>query len=164
MRNIIIRKLPQSRWKEYKELRLEALRSDPIAFGSSYEEEIELTQTDWKKRMKNVLFAEHDKTIVGMVVYFFKTNRKARHIAHIFGVYVKKRYRGHGIASALIENALRKIKDNESIVKINLTVNPTQVDAVRLYEKFGFKKVGKLSKELKIHDKFYDELVMELFI
>jgi ribosomal protein S18 acetylase RimI-like enzyme len=163
MRNITIRKLPQSRWKEYKELRLEALRSDPIAFGSSYEEEKKLTHTDWKKRMKNVLFAEDEKTIVGMAVYFFQTNRKTRHIAHIFGVYVKKKYRGCGVASALIENALRKIRDNKSIVKINLMVNPAQVDAVRLYEKFGFKKVCTLRKELKIHDKFYDEIAMELF-
>lgn len=160
---MIIRRLPQSRWKEYKELRLEALRSDPIAFGSSYEEEKKLTHTDWKERMRNVLFAEYDETIVGMAVYFFERKKKARHIAHIFGVYVKKKYRSRGVASALIENALKKIQERESIVKVSLAVNPAQVDAVRLYEKFGFKRVGTLSKEIKVHGKFYDEIVMELF-
>jgi ribosomal protein S18 acetylase RimI-like enzyme len=90
--------------------------------------------------MKNVFFAEHDKPIVEMVVYFFERKKKIRHIAQIFGIYVKKKYRGHGIASALIENILRRIRDNESIVKVSLTVNPTQEDAVRLCRKFEFKK------------------------
>jgi len=37
---IEIKKLPPEKWQEYQKLRLDALLNDPIAFGSSYEEEI----------------------------------------------------------------------------------------------------------------------------
>ena len=36
---IEIKKLLAKRWKELRDLRLEALRSSPLAFGSSFDEE-----------------------------------------------------------------------------------------------------------------------------
>ena len=33
---IVVKKLEEDRWKEYRDLRLEALIKEPIAFGSSY--------------------------------------------------------------------------------------------------------------------------------
>ena len=44
---------------------------------------------------------------------------------------------------------------------IKLCVIPEQRAAVKLYEKYGFELVGRLKKELKFDDKFYDELIME---
>lgn len=40
---IEIEKLDDGHWEEYRELRLEALKKEPMAFSSSYEEELELT-------------------------------------------------------------------------------------------------------------------------
>jgi hypothetical protein len=37
---IKITKLPVERWADYRDLRLEALKSDPSAFGSAFEEEV----------------------------------------------------------------------------------------------------------------------------
>jgi hypothetical protein len=33
---IEIKKLPPKKWQEYQKLRLDALKADPVAFGSSY--------------------------------------------------------------------------------------------------------------------------------
>lgn len=161
---IEIKKLPSNRWKEYNQLRLEALKNDPAAFGSSYEEEKKLSESDWKRRIKNTLFAMDDNKPVGMITYVFNDKIKTRHIANIFGVYVKKEYRKQGIGKKLIERALSNIKKNKEIIKINLCVNPKQKTALNLYKKYRFKVIGRLKKDLFIDGKFYDELLMEKFI
>lgn len=41
---IDVTKLPSDEWHKYRDIRLLALKSDPCAFGSSYEEEINLAE------------------------------------------------------------------------------------------------------------------------
>lgn len=161
---IKIRKLLPNRWKEYRELRLESLRKDAIAFSSSYGEEKKLSESEWERRTKNTLFALSDDKPIGMIACVFNNKRKIRHIANVYGFYVKENYRYRGVGNKLIKSALSLIKKNKDIIKIGLTVNPKQKAAVRLYKKFGFKVVGKLRKDLLVNSKFYDELVMEKFI
>jgi len=161
---IKIKKLPSNKWKKYKDLRLGALKKDPTAFGSSYEEELKLSESEWKKRIKNTLFALDGNKAVGMIVYVLNKKQKIRHIANIFGVYVKKEYRSQGIGKKLIESALSQIRKNRNTIKIDLTVNPKQKEAVKLYKKYGFRIVGVLKKDLFVNKKFYDELVMEKFL
>ena len=50
---IEVKKVPRDRWKDYRNLRLKALRSDPLAFGSPYEEEKDLAEYEWKRRINN---------------------------------------------------------------------------------------------------------------
>ena len=93
---IEFRKLPPERWKDLRDIRLEALQSDPLAFASSYEEEKLLKPKEWKKRVENTLFALSNDSPVGMIVYIFSDKIKTNHIANIYGVYVKKEYRSQG--------------------------------------------------------------------
>lgn len=159
-----IKRLLSSRWKECRDIRLDALMKNPIAFGSSFEEENKLSQTEWKKRTKNALFAFLNNKVVGIVILVFLKQQKLKHIANIAGVYVKKEYRSQGIGKKLIEEALDEIKRNKQIIKINLNVNPDQKAAVNLYKKLGFKPIGVLKKDLFVKGKFYDELMMEKHI
>ena len=46
---IEIKAVPASRWREARDLRLRALRTEPAAFGSSYEEEEKLSDNDSPK-------------------------------------------------------------------------------------------------------------------
>ncbi|MBI1744339.1 GNAT family N-acetyltransferase [Candidatus Acetothermia bacterium] len=158
---IEVKKLPEDRWKEHRDLRLEALQSDPIAYSSSYEYTEQLSEDVWKRRLSNVLFALSDDKPVGMIVYYFESETKIQHIANIFGVFVKKEYRGQGVGKKLMQSALSEIVKNSAIAKVKLTVTSVQTAAVKLYEKFGFKTVGKLEKELFVDGRYYDELVME---
>ncbi len=103
---IEVKTLSSERWREARELRLQALKSDPIAFGSSYEEEEKLPEADWQRRMKNTLFALSDDKLVGTTTYFFNDRVKTKHIARIFAVYVDTNYRGIGIGKKLLEKAL----------------------------------------------------------
>jgi ribosomal protein S18 acetylase RimI-like enzyme len=153
--------IKEDRWKEHKKLRLEALKSDPIAFGSSYSKEKKLSEKEWKRRTKNALFAIFDNELIGMTIIIFEKGQKIKHIANIYGVYVKKKFRGQGISKKIFDEAIKIIKKKKYIKKIKLTVNSKQKPAINLYKKYGFKEVGVFRKELKINNKFYDSIVME---
>lgn len=90
-----------------------------------------------------------------------QTNQKARHIANLFGLYVKKPHRGNGVGYQLLKKAIQSLKESEHVKKIKLTVNKEQQAAIALYEKLGFNIVGKLSNELQYQGKYYDELILE---
>ena len=163
--DVTIGSLSENEWELYKEIRLEALKNDSIAFGSSYEEEVDRDEIIWRSRVKEVLFAfTPEKRIVGLIAFLFNNRIKTKHRADIYSVYVRPKYRRSGVGKKLLREALRLIKLNDDIKKVDLTVNPLQTSAISLYESFGFKKVGTLSKELFIGETFYDEDLMELLI
>jgi ribosomal protein S18 acetylase RimI-like enzyme len=158
---IEVKTLPPERWREARELRLQALKTDPISFGSSYEEEENLTEAEWQRRMKNALFALSDGKVVGTITYVFSDRIKSKHIARIFGVYVHPNHRGRGVGKKLLESALELIQKNKDAVKVQLFVNQEQDVAVKLYKEMGFVVVGQMKKEIRVGERFYDELIME---
>ena len=158
---IRIGRLPERRWEEYKALRLEALLKEPSAFGSSFEEEARFPEDVWRERIGSVLFALADGRPVGLLSYVFTDRAKTRHIAHIFGVYVKPENRGKGIGRMLVRRALAEIQKKADIVKIRLDVNPLLRAAIGLYQESGFVVTGRAKNELKVGGKYFDLLSME---
>lgn len=94
---IEIKALPARKWKEYRDLRLEALKKDPTSFGMAYEDEICYDEKCWKGKIKNVFFAIDNDKLIGMIGYRFEDIFKMRHVAFIVDLYVKKEYRGTGL-------------------------------------------------------------------
>ena len=156
-----IGRLPADRWRDFRALRLEALRSDPLAFGSSPEDEESLTEEEWRRRIGNTLFALRDGRPVGMIAVVFSDRPKTRHVANIFAVYVSAGHRGEGIGTRLLDEALSLARSRRGVVKVNLAVNPEQRGAVRLYENAGFVVAGRMRKELRVGRRYFDEIVME---
>ena len=156
-----IARLPVDRWEEVKRLRLEALRTDPAAFGSSPEEDEALPEAEWKRRMPNSLFAISDDKPVGMIAFLFGNRAKSKHIADIFAVYVTPGQRGKGVGTLLLETTLSEIRRNKEIRKIKLMVNPEQRAAVRLYKAAGFVVAGKAKREFKVGRRYVDMVYME---
>ena len=123
--------LDPERWAEFRELRLQALRGDPTAFGSSYEESVEEPEAFWRGRLEDAqrkvenitLFAEADGRLVGMMGMFRRFRIKTKHVATVFGVYVDPAARGRGIARQLMQALLDEIACLPEIVKLELTVN-----------------------------------------
>ena len=128
----MIKSLPESRWKEYRNLRLESLRNDPLAYGIAIEDEINLSEEEWRSRISNCLFAFDENRIIGMISFKYEELTKMKHIAWINDVYVKTEYRGKGIGSMLMEEAIRKIKKNPGIEKIKLIADPVQRPAINM--------------------------------
>ena len=69
-------------------------------------------------------------------------NRKPRRMSHRreFGISLKKAWWGCGAASALTEAVLAFAKEN-GFEQLNLEVRSGNARAIRLYEKYGFRKL-----------------------
>lgn len=143
---------------------MEALKSDPTAYGSSFEEEEALAEGEWRRRTQSVLFALSDDRPIGMIVYVFDKGLKTKHIAEVYGFYVTANHRGEGIGTRLLEHALSLIRRNKGIIKVKLAVNPEQRVAVRMYKRAGFVVTGRVEKELKVGKRFYGMLFMEMML
>ncbi len=156
--------LMQSRWQEYKNIYLEELKTEPIAFLNSYYKISKLPDSEWQKRIKerskDIYFAENNGEIVGMAGITFGEAPKNNHTVSLWGVYVKPSFRGKGIAQKILRELLKDLKDKK-IVKVNLGVVVTQKVARKFYKSLGFKKSGYLHKEFYVKGKYYDEILME---
>jgi len=155
--------LPEERWREFRDLRLESLQLDSEAFNSDFDEEKDFTEEVWKKRSRDCLFAFVDDNPIGMVVFLPNNRVKKSHVANIYAMYVKNEFRGNHIGLMLLTEALRNLKRNDKIIKVNLSVNAKQTAAYRLYERIGFKNIGKYSKNAFINGEYHDEILMEYF-
>jgi len=62
---------------------------------------------------------------------------------------VLEKYRGLGVGSALVEAVLMDIHDNPKSVGKSIYLH-SQLSALKLYQKFGFKKEGELFQECDI--------------
>lgn len=60
---------------------------------------------------------------------------------HVTNIVTKKDLRKNGIGSTLLEELINLSK-NLNLVSITLEVNENNLDAIKLYEKFGFEKLG----------------------
>jgi len=168
--NII--KLEPSRWEEYKNLRLEALKNEPTAFAASYEEKASKEDEYWQNQLKkfqeaqedSMWFAEADGKLVGMAGWYRNNTEKLRHTATIYAIYTNPEFRGKGIAGRLITSVLNELESKPEIVKIDLNVNTKNEAAANLYKKLGFEVVGTLHKEIFVDGEYFDEYEMEKIV
>ncbi len=164
MSSIAIITLSPSEWQKYKELRLEALQSDPEAFGRSYAEENAYGDEKWKQRLADTnvysYFASADEKLVGMIgaKIVEEENKK---VAVIMQMYVQKEQRGKGVGKLLMHKLLETLQKRNDIVSIQLDVNTSQENAVKLYQKMGFTIIKENAKEMG-DGKRYNMFLMEL--
>ena len=78
----------------------------------------------------------------GEIIGTASLNRKPRRMSHRgeLGISLKKAWWGRGIASALMREILRFAGAN-GFEQLNLEVRSDNTRAIRLYEKFGFRKL-----------------------
>ncbi len=151
-------------WAEFRRIRLEALRTDPAAFGSSYAAEASQSDELWQARLAKVheeagtqlaLVAKRGAEAVGLVGAY-RTDETWR----IISLFVSPRARGEGIGRALIREVLRAIECAGATRSIELTVNAERKHVVALYEELGFRVESELRGQVMGDGKPHDELVM----
>jgi ribosomal protein S18 acetylase RimI-like enzyme len=143
---VAVRRLRGPEWRAFRELRLDALRSDPLAFGSSLARESAYTPEKWKDWCRDgatggssVTFVAvgPSRELVGIVGTFFVEGSP-----HVWGMWTRPEWRNRGIGRLLMERLLAWLDKNRPGRPVNLDVNPTQAAAVRIYTKLGFRFNG----------------------
>ena len=144
-------------------LRLEALETEPFAFGKAVEEHRVLTVAAIETRFRAnpedsfTVGAFRGGQLVGAATFVREPGRKERHKGNVFGVYVTPSHRRQGIAYALIEALLEKVKEDPSLEQILLAVTTHHQAAKRLYCRFGFETWGTEPNALKVASACVDE-------
>lgn len=122
----------------------------------------QLIQTDTESKKNLFLVAVIDDKIVGFSRCEGNLLKRFAHKVE-FGVCVLMDYWGYGIGKNLLKESIAWADANE-VKKITLNVLETNKKAVKLYEKFGFKKEGLLKNDKVLSDgKYYNTVVMGRF-
>ena len=153
----------------YKKIRLEALKKNPEAFGSSYEEEVDnhqkfVTRLAQDSPTSFVLGCFEGGILAGIVGFAQERSLKRLHIGGIYSMYVTASARKKGYGKLLVAEVLNRVALVPEIKQLHLQVVSTNVAAIKLYEHFNFKFYGEEKNALKVEDEFHDENLMVLML
>ncbi|WP_076858307.1 GNAT family N-acetyltransferase [Bradyrhizobium mercantei] len=159
--SIEVRRLLAADAALYRDIRLEALRLSPEAFGSAYETESVHPVESFAERLAHgavILGAFWDGELAGIVGFFAAEGPKRQHRGMLVGMYVRQQARRAGIGRRLVEAALELAA--QSVELVQLAVVKGNEPAVRLYESMGFVAYGLETHALKIDGRYYDDILM----
>lgn len=155
----------------YRDLRLQALRESPTAFGSSYEQETCFPLTNFAARLcpnddsaSGIFGAFSDSNrLIGMLGFLRESRLKRAHIGSLWSMYVLPEFRNQGVGAALLDRALSHARQL-ALRQIVLTVTANNLAACSLYRSRGFERFGLEQDALFIDSEYFDEehLVLRL--
>ena len=140
--------------------------TDNLTFGSegmpfSIEAEAEFISSMENSIDNIMLLAKCDEKIVGCA----SLNRLPRRMKHRgdLAISVAKEYWNKGIGSQLMDKIISFARENDFEI-IDLQVRSDNKNAIHLYEKYGFKKIGEHSAFFKMDDEniSFDIMYLEL--
>ena len=141
-----VRRARREEWRELRDLRLYALKSEPLAFSSTLEEEQVFPDALWQERATRGSEASDSSTwvavapdgrLVGLVGIGVVDSTPS-----IFGMWLEPAFRGHGTGGRLLDAALAWGRRLHPRANIRLDVSTSQVTAVALYQSRGFHFAG----------------------
>lgn len=160
-----IERLQAPQTEAYRALMLEAYAAHPDAFTSSVDERAALPLEWWRARLaeggrEQVLALIDDDTLAGAVGLAFESREKARHKAHLLGLYVRPAWRGRGLARLLVQTALAAARARDGLRLVQLTVTESNASAVALYTRLGFQTFGCEPMAVRTGERFVNKLHM----
>ena len=117
------------------------------------------------RKSENSIFivAEKSGEIIGSLICVGSERIRIKHNT-VLGMSVMEKYRNQGIGSQLLEYVITWAKKTKIVKRIELHVFKTNVRAIHLYRKYGFKIEGEKQNALKVNDKYINEYIMALSI
>lgn len=166
---VILRELTPDDAEAYRPLRLEALRTVPSAFASSFEEESARDPATTRERLRAgaegaTFGAFLDGRLVGTCSIFRLTRLKERHKAYLVGMYVAPAARRTGVGRALVAAVIDRARAMPGLRQVLLGVEAGNGPARALYEAFGFEAFGYERAALLVDGVAYDEVHMVRFL
>lgn len=159
---MIIRRLTVDDLDPFKSIRLEALRTEPHAFASTYDDARKLSDDDWRARLTNLLLFcafDEDGAPVGLMGVMRERAAQMDHRGALVMVYVAPRARGAGTARKLLA-ATEQAALSEGIIQLELHVRADNSAARKFYQNAGYEQYGRLPLAQRTPDGDYDDLLM----
>ena len=155
-----VRRLTPADAALYRDIRLEGLRRNPEAFGSTFEAEDARPLAFFSERLSGsaAFGAFLHSEIIGIAGLLIREGRKEAHKALLVGMYVRPSARKVGVGRRLVETILEFARSRVELIQ--LAVVSDNEPARRLYGRMGFLEYGLEKKALKQDGRYYDELLM----
>ncbi|GIQ71762.1 GNAT family N-acetyltransferase [Bradyrhizobium sp. RD5-C2] len=159
--SIEIRRLLPADAALYRDIRLEALRLSPEAFGSAYETE-SLHPVGWfAERLAHgaaIIGAFRGGELAGIAGFIAAQGPKQQHKGMLVGMYVRQQARRAGVGRLLVDAVLDLAA--QSVELVQLAVVKGNEPACELYRRAGFVEYGLERHALKIDGRYYDDILM----
>ncbi|MDC8783734.1 GNAT family N-acetyltransferase [Roseateles koreensis] len=144
----------------YKDLRDGMLARHPEAFTSDAATELQRDANSYRSRLSGgngganlfTLVGWQGADMVGAISCEHEARLKIRHIAHIMGMMVREDLHGHGLGRQLLERTLHLLRGEAALELVTLSVTSSNTAAVKLYERCGFTRYGRLPGAIKLLD------------
>ena len=104
-----------------------------------------------------------DGAISGMAIFLGGKRPRIRHAGDL-SISVRRSCWGVGAGEALMKELLAWAKATGIVTKVNLDVRTDNEGAIRLYRKLGFTDCGLDRRAMNVGGRYFDCLLMELFI
>ncbi len=141
-----IERMDPEGWERVRAVRLRALHDAPDAFARTFSEEEMHPPEFWRERLASPDAATFLATIgnadVGIVAGAPFLERDGA--AGLFGMWVAPAARGRGVGNRLVDAVVDWARA-AGYARVVLDVGNTNVRAIRLYERKGFKPTGRTS-------------------
>ena len=144
---VLVRETVPDDWQALRDIRLEALRDAPAAFGSTYEGEVQRGDDHWHNRIARggtfLAFiagpsaSEPADQPAGLIGGY----QEDPVTVELVSMYVRPRARGHGVGEALVAAVIDWAR-NRNAAAVRLWVTETNSHARALYERLGFTPTG----------------------
>ncbi len=139
-----IERMAPKGWERVREVRLCALRDAPDAFARTLPEEEAQPREFWQERLASpeaaifiATLGEADVGIVGGAPFLEREGA-----ARLGGMWVARAARGLGVGDRLVDAVVDWARA-AGYARVVLDVGDTNMPAIRLYERKGFKSTGR---------------------
>ncbi len=148
----------------FRALHLEALQAHPAAFAAAYEEECGLPLSEFRSRLESltVFGGFVDGALAGIATLQRQPLLKRRHVAMLWGMYVKEERRGSGLAVVILQAVIDRAE--REVDQLELYVAVGNERASRFYRGLGFEPYGVMRRSLRVQGVDHDaEMMVRIF-
>jgi ribosomal protein S18 acetylase RimI-like enzyme len=140
-------------WREFRAVRLEALKDSPNAFWQTYDAEAALDDAAWQEWVSSrirpagqALFAVVDESGAWVGIVGAALDPRHPKVAHVFSLYVAPGHRGPaaGVGALLLDASVEWARGTDADV-LRLDANEVNQRALAFYRRHGWVETGKLA-------------------
>lgn len=142
MSKFSIRAMNQADWAAFRELRLQALRTEPGKFFASYSDEVDKTPDDWQQTLAasaHRVFGLYDGArLIGITAAFTWREDPTGETAILAMSFVLPEYRGQGASKLLYQARLDWIRAQPQFKRIVVSHRESNQPSRKAIERHGF--------------------------